>query len=375
LRQSGIPPERLANVSVPDAVRATSEWNKKLAAGKSYEMNKALATDITPHKEYPSGYKWVNVGPAGLEAEGKMMGHCVGSYCEDVKSRGTQILSLRDENNQPHVTVEVRPGQVDTYDWFHQQPNEVQNRIHADVQGHIPSRADINAAVRRSPEYQQAVAEAPPDIMQIKGKQNAAPVEKYLPYVQDLVRTGNWGKVRDLRNAGMFDVANGPAQYSNLPKYMTEDELRHAALEHGTVQGTTWEKSRALHAKSGVPTSEAALNFTDAFLEPRMGTKIDAPQGYQPNTAKFPPEGLDVHAEGIGQGYAHGGPVRMMSSIRTATTAPTINDPAIAHLRRVPGQPKPLRFAQGGSLPHDPHDDILRANLLKQINEVLHAPY
>jgi hypothetical protein len=35
------------------------------------------------------------------------MGHCVGGYCDVVRSGGTSIYSLRDPKGHPHVTIEV----------------------------------------------------------------------------------------------------------------------------------------------------------------------------------------------------------------------------------------------------------------------------
>lgn len=42
-----------------------------------------------------------------LKYEGQMMGHCVGGYKSKVKSKISLILSLRDEENSPHVTIEI----------------------------------------------------------------------------------------------------------------------------------------------------------------------------------------------------------------------------------------------------------------------------
>lgn len=90
-----------------------------------------------------------------LAEEGNTMGHCVGGYWQDVVSGGTRILSLRDSRGGSHVTVELVTDGKGT------------------------------------------------SIEQIKGKQNAAPVEKYLPYVQDFVKGEKWGKVGDLENSGL----------------------------------------------------------------------------------------------------------------------------------------------------------------------------
>ena len=53
-------------------------------------------------------FKWVMVfSQKALEREGKLMSHCVGSYCDLVKSGHSKIYSLRDKKNEPHCTVEV----------------------------------------------------------------------------------------------------------------------------------------------------------------------------------------------------------------------------------------------------------------------------
>lgn len=49
------------------------------------------------------------LNPDDLKQEGKLMSHCVGGFDYKVKvNKGYSLLiSLRDENNEPHVTIEV----------------------------------------------------------------------------------------------------------------------------------------------------------------------------------------------------------------------------------------------------------------------------
>lgn len=51
-----------------------------------------------------------------LTYEGKMMGHCIGQdfYRKKIKNNQSIVLSLRDTNNEPHVTIEidVKKGEV-----------------------------------------------------------------------------------------------------------------------------------------------------------------------------------------------------------------------------------------------------------------------
>jgi len=47
--------------------------------------------------------------PDDLKFEGSIMGHCVGgsNYKSKIKNKQSIILSIRDKNNMPHVTIEV----------------------------------------------------------------------------------------------------------------------------------------------------------------------------------------------------------------------------------------------------------------------------
>ena len=80
-----------------------------------------------------------------------------------------------------------------------------------------------------------------PEIKQIKGKQNAAPNETYLPYVQDFVKNSPlgtpWGGVKDLGNAGLVEGRSASEKAAmaarGLPPYATQEEIdaMHAAAD------------------------------------------------------------------------------------------------------------------------------------------------
>lgn len=109
------------------------------AIQNSYTQEHAIGK--TPEEAYLAGR---------LAEEGNALGHCVGGYCDSVASGESKIYSLRDAKGKSHVTVEV----------------DENPRTAADAQ---------------NPDYLSS-------IVQIKGKQNRAPVAAYLPYVQDFVR-------------------------------------------------------------------------------------------------------------------------------------------------------------------------------------------
>ena len=147
-----IDPAKLERMSMSDVVNHVSkinEWRANQAARAHDETIKALEKSpvTSTVKEYPDGYKWVELklgddlpegwtrqkldsgeytyfDPTGkrvahpdadqlakaLKLEGDSMGHCVGGYCPDVMSGRVQIFSLRDPKGRAHATVEVEPA-------------------------------------------------------------------------------------------------------------------------------------------------------------------------------------------------------------------------------------------------------------------------
>jgi len=257
VRSGAITPEQLSKITMDQAVERTANFDRAAAV----KMRKTAITNtegFPTYKEYPEGYKWIELTtpklpeilPEGwsapvakgntlqtvsadgkivlgdtlpeiikniykrhpetegnpekmlekaLKYEGDTMGHCVGGYCPDVIEGRTKIFSLRDRRGEPHVTVEVKPQQhLDYNTWFNKQPEEVQDRI---AQRRIQ---DKNHDVYEGPEYLAAREALPPIVNQIKGKQNLRPIEKYDPYTQDFVKSGNFSDVRDLHNTGLY---------------------------------------------------------------------------------------------------------------------------------------------------------------------------
>jgi hypothetical protein len=158
-----------------------------------------------------------------LKYEGNTMGHCVGGYCPDVAAGRSRIFSLRDAKGEPHVTVEVNPvdkhpigygmsgGKSFPEDFRYENgsisPEQHQQIYQRAKQLFNPELAS-DLSSHRMDVFQQAANEIigkPADqIVQIKGKQNARPIEKYDPFTQDFVRSGNWSDVGDLKNTGLF---------------------------------------------------------------------------------------------------------------------------------------------------------------------------
>lgn len=219
---------------------------------------------------------------AGLNAEGEAMGHCVGGYCDQVAERGTKIYSLRDKAGNPHVTVEVRPGRKNIENFLASMDESEYGALVKRFESETGnSHAD---AMRAHPAkkvwfdwLQKYAPEEPASIQQIKGKQNAAPVGKYLPYVQDFVRGGQWGRVGDLGNTGLTKIG---------PKYFTEDELRKAYIAAG---------------KNSAPFEPFSMDYFDAIAARGGADKVIG--GVNESDRAF------LRALGF-EGYAEGGEVK-----------------------------------------------------------------
>lgn len=166
---------------------------------------------------------------AALKYEGDTMGHCVGRYCPDVASGRSRIFSLRDAKGEPHVTVEVSPRT--SYGTEHLRAQRPQAEREAAERGLDPESSAYSDFIGGRVE-ELARENLPLDIIQIKGKANLAPKEEYLPFVQDFVRSGQWGRVGDLGNTGLVQLTKplnltsqaGPQELG--PGFYTSEELR-----------------------------------------------------------------------------------------------------------------------------------------------------
>ena len=207
---------RWTELKAPDeGVGFTIEELVDPASGKTY----FTATNPATGESFPAGVtREAAVNQArqafsrdpleqALKYEGDTMGHCVGGYCPDVMEGRSRIFSLRDAKGEPHVTVETAPvltgisgdilnqmepgiwdkivsegGHYDTFDWLKN------------------NRPDLLARFDDRPTE---------EIIQIKGKQNRAPKDDYLPFVQDFVKSGKWSNVGDLGNTGLVRLPDG----------------------------------------------------------------------------------------------------------------------------------------------------------------------
>lgn len=155
-----------------------SEWKPP----EGYEYDARTGTWQDPYSESMQPIRSPGVDRESLSRqlkyEGDVMGHCVGGYCDDVMSGNTKIFSLRDAKGEPHVTIEVAPGEQ-------------------------------------------------PAIVQVKGKQNRAPNAEYLPFVQDFLKKpyhgGEWDPdIGDLSSTGLITTTKGLFTPDEAYKMLTD---------------------------------------------------------------------------------------------------------------------------------------------------------
>lgn len=238
IREGKLRPEQLNKVSIEDAAKRTHQYNVEMA--KKAEETIAQQDDFLPkHREYPEGYKWVELKHPDdaqktgdvLKYEGEAMGHCVGAYCEDVMGGDTRIFSLRDEKNKPHVTIEVTKSDGPSF-WkdngaiidSNPELKEYHDLIN-DTASTYTEYIDKVSQKMRELGYEPVPREDKYIINQIKGKGNEKPADKYLPYVQDFVKNPviekDWHDVRDFQNTNLIDV-RAMREHGVLPDMDTE---------------------------------------------------------------------------------------------------------------------------------------------------------
>ena len=252
-----IRPEQLNKMSMEQAVRRTAEYDLELAKKMNADRASARA-DLPVYKEYPEGYKWVQLNrPSDFAAESDAMGHSVRGYepprghpdwtdasgdygyssyglggWDAIKSGDAKVYSLVDAKGEPHVTIEVG-----------------KNRNQLSRDDLLPYREAALEEAKKLPngytdydlndiEIRMARENLPPYIKQIKGKGNDRPINKYDPYTQDFVTGGNWEFVDDLQNTGLKPIDKVPerARFESagmkLPKYLTDAEHENLINEY-----------------------------------------------------------------------------------------------------------------------------------------------
>lgn len=219
-----------------------------------------LGAGQTPEAAIKAAQKWLVESDTSLadalKYEGDTMGHCVGGYCDDVLSGRSRIFSLRDAKGQPHVTIETSPRRMPQQSGLiYRVPDDVSDELFEQAGG------DEALADRLAADWFAANPQ-PDDIIQIKGKQNRAPVEDYLPYVQDFVKGGTWGNIGDFGNTGLVKLPDG--------RFITQQQAEEAI---GAIPETTTMR-RAYGSAEMVPTRQVYDPSSLDYMDPEEWAAI-----------------------------------------------------------------------------------------------------
>ena len=97
----------LTAYSFEQAMSEQAKWLKRLS-DQGVVRPPPLDLDRVIYK-CSNNYFVYLLGPEDLAFEGKVMGHCVNGdhYKSKIKNKRSLIVSLRDERNMPHVTIEI----------------------------------------------------------------------------------------------------------------------------------------------------------------------------------------------------------------------------------------------------------------------------
>lgn len=197
---------KIGRYSFEQADQAQQQWHATMAK-KSGKTGVATVEGAEKVMDVGDHAWWQLTSPEALESEGEVMGHCVGGYDKDVASGKKRIYSLRDSKNRPHVTIEVG-NEKDRY------------RAYSD---------------------RNATDSAKWAVQQVKGKGNAAPVERYQKAVQALVNKLDlkWGLggEADMKDGGAIRIGNDYVSFSDVAEQIASDG-KHTVFAYVPEKGS-----------------------------------------------------------------------------------------------------------------------------------------
>lgn len=185
---------RIDRMSYAEAARMAAVWHEKLLTLAADADDPDVVEEIEVVEDCGDGCRFVELkGPVALLREGRLMGHCVGSYFPTIQAGHARIFSLRDERNQPHVTIEVQ-------------------------------REAPGGALEAT---------------QVKGRGNRAPVERWASYCRKFIISHGWHVSYDGNNIGLVTIP-GRGTFEDPDEILnavldTTDATKLTTLRRGTL--------------------------------------------------------------------------------------------------------------------------------------------
>jgi len=271
-------------------------------------------------KDDDGGYQSIR---DAMEYESDQMHHCLGNpdsgYCDDVFDGMSRVFSLRDKRGAPHVTIEtsgpksndmlsgdtideVAPGTFDDY-----LEQRTKRGGYADLHNYVQNvRPDVYEELMR------------PEIRQVKGHGDRMPVDRYLPFVQDFVKSQKWGDVGDLRHTGLrraaeafqpYSITKARAEGIDLPDYLTEQEIADITAKLQATNRPNGMKEGGMAKRPDVRDNldnesyeeskrrkKTGVSMIDSLLDPMYAIRAGIRAQYRPSDVVWTDEDGNKHS-------------------------------------------------------------------------------
>jgi hypothetical protein len=190
--------DKLNKQPLSEMQRKVTEWDKKLQKNMGAKAQAVKEnTDIKTIARISEEFSIVElVSKKAYEDEGKIMGHCVGENY-DPKDKDVRLLSLRGKDQQPHVTLEVvkdldswidSQREIAAEDLMEEMDEEEDYDDAKDTAWELSLKYVLDEYDLKEKELDQLQKRYRGFIVQIKGKGNKAPIEKYAKVVREFLK-------------------------------------------------------------------------------------------------------------------------------------------------------------------------------------------
>jgi hypothetical protein len=164
--------------TIEQVTEASRLWHEEQFARQRAGGVYKISPETGPVKLVSGKYYWLPVSTEDAMVEGSKMQNCIGKIVKP--DEHTYIFSMRNKFNNPHVSVSVSDGKGGYYGRY-------------------------NSGVGRANKF--------PFIKEIKGKQNAQPIGRYIPHVLKFIDF----LLNDYQIGGQPIMIDGNSDFWNLP--------------------------------------------------------------------------------------------------------------------------------------------------------------
>ena len=327
------PQPNISSYSPEQAIQATDEWHRTMASqgeGIEYEPTQPNLIMYGPDWQNPEWKGWTVqkvISANDLEVEGNRMDHCVGSYCDDVEKGYSTIFSLRDPQNNPHVTIETGEGNGDSLSRIRQiqgKSNSVPKDIYkAMIKEWISTNGDkarINKEINAFEDLEEMHTYDGPSVSEItevlekilQGEQNEYGLKYVLDYdivstIEQLVTTGEGENSRRGNHDSEYrgDIAESSPYITNLALMLDlklPSWVKHAGEWEKLIKmpkQSDWKNIQEVETWAWKAIDEITENFHEyeTGLEYPQEEDYEDPEEYEAAMQQYDEDEFEIHNE------------------------------------------------------------------------------